>query len=224
MTVRWTRWLALTPFRRSAPALIFPDFKVVGLNASTNNPGMDNPAGATLIVGAEIQRITGGAAASLTISVTDEDYALPAGSKLLTSGATGLFTNVPAGDTQKFTSWFNPSNTALAKEPPPAGPITFVSAGGGVQNFSTVTPGIPVGSAGTYGLTNETVITMGGGARRIDSRHGYRRHDASSRHGDSRTGESRYHAAGFAGGDHGLVPTPQGPCNVRELICSHDRR
>ena len=34
----------------------------------------------------------------------------------------------------------------------------------------------------------------------------------------SRAGEPRYHAAGFAGGDHGLVPTPQGPRNIRELM------
>jgi len=145
-----------------APALIFPDFKIVGLNAATNNPGADNPTGATLTVGAEVQRITGGAAATLTITVTDTDYMLPAGDKVLISGATGLYTNVPAGDTQRFTSWFNPSNTPLAKNPPPSGPITFTSVGGGIQQYSAGAPGVPVGSAGTYGLTNETVITMAG--------------------------------------------------------------
>src|SRR5690349_20574371 len=35
-----------------APALVFPDFRVVGLNASTNNPGNDNPIGANLTCGA----------------------------------------------------------------------------------------------------------------------------------------------------------------------------
>ncbi len=72
-----------------APALVFPDFKVIGLNASTNNPGADNPIGAILTVGAEIQRITGGAAATLTITVTDEDYNLPAGAKTLQSEQLG---------------------------------------------------------------------------------------------------------------------------------------
>jgi len=145
-----------------APALVFPDFKVVGLNASTNNPGADNPTGAVLTVGAEVQRITGGAAATLTITVTDEDYNLPAGAKTLQSVATGAYTNVPSGDKQTFTSWFNPSNTAGAKEPPPSGPITFTSAGGGLQHFSDGTSAIAVGSNGTYGLTNETVLTMAG--------------------------------------------------------------
>jgi len=145
-----------------APALIFPDFKVIGLNASTNNPGQDNPVGATLTVGAEIQRITGGAAATLTITVTDEDYTPPAGSKVLSSGATGLYTGVPAGDSQKFTSWFNPSNTAGAKDPPPAGPLMFASTGVGQNSAQGSTGNIPVGSQGTYGLTNETVITMAG--------------------------------------------------------------
>jgi len=145
-----------------APALVFPDFKIIGLNAATNNPGMENPTGATLTLGAEVQRITGGGPATLTITVTDEDYNLPTGSKVLSGGATGLYTNVPAGDTQKFTSWFNSSNAALGKSPPPSGPITFTSVGGGLQNFGGPTPGVPVGSAGTYSLTNETVITMAG--------------------------------------------------------------
>jgi len=145
-----------------APGLVFPDFKVIGLNASTNNPGMDNPVGATLTVGAEIQRISGGAARTLTITVTDEDYSLPAGAKVLSSGATGLYTAVPAGDTQKFTSWFNANNTALAKSPPPAGPLMFTSSGEKQNSAQGSTGSIPVGSAGTYGLTNETVITMSG--------------------------------------------------------------
>lgn len=144
------------------PALIFPDFKVVGLNASTNNPGADNPTGATLTLSAEIQRTTAGAAASISITVTDEDYTLPAGSKLLSSTASGSFTNVPKGDSQTFTSWFNPSNTALAKDPPPSGPLTFLSTGTNINSSQGTTPFIPVGAAGTYGLTNETVLTMSG--------------------------------------------------------------
>jgi len=145
-----------------ASALIFPDFKVVGLNASTNNPGANDPTGAVLTVGAEIQRTTGGAAASISITVTDEDYVLPAGSKLLSSSASGTYTNTAAGDSQTFTSWFNPSNAAFAKEPPPSGPLTFTSTGPDLNSHSGDVPSIPVGSAATYGLTNETVLTMGG--------------------------------------------------------------
>jgi len=147
-----------------APALVFPDFTVVGLNASTNNPGMDNPTGAVLTVGAEIQRTTGGAAASITITVTDTDYVLPAGSKLLSSSGSGTYTNTAAGDSQTFTSWFNPSNTVLAKDPPPSGPLTFLSTGPDLNSHSGNVPSIPVGSAATYGLTNETVLTMSGAA------------------------------------------------------------
>jgi len=142
--------------------LVFPDFKVVGLNASTNNPGADNPIGAVLTVGAEIQRTTGGAAQSITITVTDEDYVLPAGPKLLSSSASGTYTNTAAGDSQTFTSWFNPSNTAFAKDPPPSGPLTFLSTGAGVNSHSNSVAAISVGSAATYGLTNETVLTMAG--------------------------------------------------------------
>jgi hypothetical protein len=145
-----------------ATALVFPDFTVVGLNASTNNPGADNPTGAVLTVGGEIQRTTAGAAASITITVTDEDYTLPTGSKILTSSASGTYTNTTAGDSQSFTSWFNPTNGAFAKDPPPSGPLTFASTGPALNSHSGDVPGLSVGSAATYSLTNETVLTMAG--------------------------------------------------------------
>jgi len=145
-----------------ASALVFPDFKIVGLNASTNNPGMSDPVGAFLTVGAEVQRITGGGPATLTISVTDEDYTLPAGAKLLGETGGAVFTAVPAGDKSAFTSWFNATNGAFGKNPPPSGPLTFTSTGLTHNGGSGTTPNIPVGSAGTYSLTNETIITMSG--------------------------------------------------------------
>jgi len=146
-----------------APALVFPDFKVIGLSAATNNPGMENPTGAFLTVSGEVQRITGGAAATLTISATDTDYTLPTGARTLTSNASSTFTGVPAGDTHAFTSWFNPSNTPLAKDIS-SGTITYTATGAPTQTNSTPNPlTVPVGS-GTYGLTNGTVLTMAGAA------------------------------------------------------------
>jgi len=142
-------------------ALVFPDFTVIGLNAFTNNPGAENPTGAVLTVGGEIQRTSGGSNASSSITVTDTDYNLPSNGKTLGSAASGVFTNVPAGDNQNFTSWFNPSNTPLAKDLS-SGALTFLSVGGGQQHFSNGIPPVSVGSAVTYGLTNETVLTMGG--------------------------------------------------------------
>jgi hypothetical protein len=153
---------AMNVIQALGSALVFPDFNVAGLSATTNNPGAENPVGAVLVVSGDFQRITGGGAASLTITVTDEDYTLPAGAKTLQSGATGLFTGIPAGDTQKFTSWFNPSNAPLAKDPPPSGPLTFTSNGDLIQGFKDATGKALVGSPATYGLTNETVLTMSG--------------------------------------------------------------
>jgi len=145
-----------------APALVFPDFTIVGLNAATNNPGMDNPTGATLTVGGEIQRTTAGGPATITITVTDTDYVLPAGAKTMTSQDSGTYTNTTAGDTQTFTSWFNPNNTPGAKQI--ASPtLTYASTGQGLNGPPGIpTPPVPVGSASTYGLTNETVLTMAG--------------------------------------------------------------
>jgi len=144
-----------------APALVFPDFKVIGLNAATNNPGADNPTGANLQFGGEIQRTTANVAPSLTITVSDTDYTLPGGPKTLTGTASGTYTNTTAGDSQHFQGWFNPSNVQFAKETTSGGG-TFVSSGPFVQSVSGSSLPLPVGSAPTYGLTAETVLTLGG--------------------------------------------------------------
>ena len=92
-----------------AAALVFPDYKIVGLNASTNNPG-DAATGANLVVGGEVQKLTGGAAPPLIVTVTDTDYALPPAPRVMQSISTTQFTNSTAGDTQTFQSWYNPTN------------------------------------------------------------------------------------------------------------------
>jgi len=147
-----------------ASALVFPDFTVIGLNGSTNNPGQPDPTGAVLTVGGEVQRSSAGGPLGLTVTATDTDYTVPSGPSLtLSSGASALFTNVNAGDTSSGTSWFNPTNTPLAKEQS-SGTTTLVANG-----TSPFSPGAPpnvasVGGAAPYGLTNETVITLSGGA------------------------------------------------------------
>jgi len=148
-----------------ASSLVFPDFTVIGLNASTNNPGAPDPTGAVMTAGGEVQRSTAGGPLGLTVTVTDTDYTVPIGSSMtLSSGASALFTNVPAGNTSAGTSWFNPSNTPLAKDAPPAGPTTLTADGS--TPFSPGAPPVtvPVGATNPYGLTNETVITLSGGA------------------------------------------------------------
>jgi len=153
---------ALNAIQALGSALVFPDFTVNTLSALTNNPGAENPTGATLTVTGDITRTTGGAAASITISVTDEDYTLPTGAKTLTSNSSSLFTNVTSGDTHSFTSWYNPSNTAFAKDVS-SGTITYTGTGAHSQSNSTPDPlSVPAGSQLTYGLTNETILTMAG--------------------------------------------------------------
>jgi len=141
--------------------LVFPDFTVNTLSALTNNPGAANPTGAFLTVTGDITRTTGGGASTITISVTDEDYTLPTGTKTLTSNASSTFTNVTAGDTHSFTSWYNPSNTAFAKDVS-SGTITYTGTGPQTQTNSHSPLIVPAGSQLTYGLTNDTVLTMAG--------------------------------------------------------------
>jgi len=153
---------AVNQIQALATGLVFPDFNIVGLNASTNNPGAANPAGAVLTVGGEVQRSTGGGAATLSVVVTDTDYTIPLGSQLtLNSSNSATFSAVPAGGTSAFTSWFNPSNTPGAMDvPSPTGTLTSTSTN--VNGSSNTAAPTPVGSSNPYGLTNETVITVGG--------------------------------------------------------------
>jgi len=142
--------------------LVFPDFVIVGLSASTNNPGAANPTGAILTVTGDIIRSTGGGTQSITITVTDTDYMLPTGSKVLTSNSSSTFTNVTANDTHTFTSWYNPSNTASARDVS-SGMIKYTATGAQTQSNSIPIPlMVPAGSQSTYGLTNDTVLTMAG--------------------------------------------------------------
>ena len=148
-------------------ALVFLDYKIVELTASTNNPGAPDPNGAVLRVSGEVQRfLTGGAAPPLIITVTDTDYSVPAGALDLFSSASDAFTNAPSGDSHTFTSWFNPTNTSVAKDLT-SGALTFTSSGLPLNSNNGDTDGITVGPAALYGLTNETVITLSGASADI---------------------------------------------------------
>jgi hypothetical protein len=140
-------------------AVIFPDYSVLGLDASTNNPGA--AGGAILTVDGEVQRTTGGVASPLVIDVTDTDFALPLGALRTTySSSTDTFTDAPPGDSHAFTSWFNPSNIPVAKEF--ASPTLTLTSSGPLINSQNGDTALSVSSTVPYGLTNETRITLSG--------------------------------------------------------------
>jgi hypothetical protein len=145
-----------------AAALVFPDYKIIGLNASTNNPGVADPSvGATLIVGGEVQKLTSGAAPPLIITVTDTDYNQPGNPREMQSISSTQFTGEPVG-TKTFQSWYNPNNTLYAKQiPQGALPQSYSSTGTALNGLTQTSGLLPVPPAALYGLTNETVITMG---------------------------------------------------------------
>jgi hypothetical protein len=142
-----------------AAALLFPDYKVIGLSASTNNPG--DSTGANLTLGGHVQRLTSGAAPALIVSVTDTDYTAAPGGHLQSS-ASNTFTAAPTGDTRTFVSYFNPSNTAYATDVPqgPQVPLSFTSSGMALNSHgaSAATVGVP--STSLYGLTSVSTITL----------------------------------------------------------------
>jgi len=144
-----------------AAALVFPDYKIVGLNASTNNPGSSGATGANLIVGGEVQKLTSGAAPSLTITVTDTDYVLPPSVRQMQSISSTQFTASSAGDTRTFQSWYNPTNAPYAKDiPQSASPLSYTSTGPALNGLTETSALLILPPAALYGLTNETVITM----------------------------------------------------------------
>jgi hypothetical protein len=152
-----------------AAALVFPDYKIVGLNATTNDPGSTDPGiGANLTIGGEVQKLDAGfagpSASPLIITATDTDYSLPAGGRVLYSSMSTTDTAVPAGDTRTFESWYNPTNVPYATDVPQGVPVPLSYASTGLppnSNGQTAAPvGVPLASL--YGLTNTTVITMTG--------------------------------------------------------------
>lgn len=142
-----------------AAALVFPDYKIVGLNASTNNPGDANSA--NLIVGGEVQKLTSGSAPALIITVTDTDYNAPANPRLMQSITSSQFTGEPSG-TKTFQSWYNPTNNPYDKViPQSALPQSYTSTGPTLNGLVQTSGELPVPPSPLYGLTNETRITMG---------------------------------------------------------------
>jgi hypothetical protein len=145
-------------------ALVFPDYKIVGLNATTNNPGVSDPTvGANLVVGGEVQKLTGGAAPPLIITVTDTDYSLPGAPRNMSSISSTQFTGASAGDTKTFQSWYNPTNGPYDMViPQSALPQSYSSTGVALNGLTLTSGQLGVPFAALYGLTNETVITMTG--------------------------------------------------------------
>jgi len=139
-----------------AAALVFPDYKIIHLSASTNNPG--TAGGADLTVSGEVQALTE-AGATLQIVVFDTDYSLPSGLLSLHSSVGVGFTDAPHGDSYTFTSAFGPTNFLDATEVT-SEPLSFVSSGPAQNSPGGSTAGIPVGPEALYGLTNETDITL----------------------------------------------------------------
>jgi hypothetical protein len=135
-----------------AGALVFPDFQIVDLSATTNDPGTS--ALASLSIAGTVHRTTGGAPVTLTITATDVGFTLPAGSRTLVSSTSDNFGPSSSGDSATFTSWFNPTNAPFATDVS-SGPLTEVPPTG-----SGSTAPMPVGSDTPYGLTNETVLTL----------------------------------------------------------------
>jgi len=142
-------------------SLVNYQFTAAGLGANSNSPG-------TAVVGnlaqnGSVQLLLGGTG-SITIVATDVDYSLPApGPGTLNSSDSATFANGATGDTQGFTSWYNPSN-GLAATDVPSPTVGLTSTGPVGNSHSADAAATPITLVNPYGLTNSTTITLSGGS------------------------------------------------------------
>jgi hypothetical protein len=140
-------------------SLVNYDFTVLGANS--NSPGTS--ANGLVSQSGTAQLLPGGTG-SITTLASDVDYSLPnipPGS--MKSSASSTFTNATSGNIDTFQSWFNGSNTLAAKETPSPIVTLFSTADNPNSQSGNAAP-TPISLNTPYGLTNENVITLTGGA------------------------------------------------------------
>jgi len=144
------------------------NYTFAALGATSNAPGTALQANLTQ-TGQVLFR--SGAAGSVTVLVSDIDYNLPTGLPgTLNSSASNTYTNAPNGNSQAFTSWFNPSNTLNGQET--ASPtVTLLAASPPNPNSHSGDAGpTSLGTLGSpYGLTNSSTFTLTGGTSSVPS-------------------------------------------------------
>jgi hypothetical protein len=143
--------------------LLLANYNFRSLQANSNSPG--DATSATLNQNGNVQLNAGGSG-SITILASDNQYNSPTGPfGTLNSSGSATFNHATNGNPSDFQSWFNPSNSVGTKEVP--SPILTFLAHSPPDPNSHSGDAAPT-SVGTvvaqYGLTNQTTITLTGGA------------------------------------------------------------
>lgn len=142
------------------------------LSANSNSPGTS--AVASLDQTGTVFRSTTGGLETLTIQATDIDYSNPSGPLgTLYSAASNTFTGTTPGDSQTFSSWFNPPPAALGDKVIPSPTLTFTSTGPNPNSYSGDASPTPVSLSTPFGLTNELVIKLSASTATVDSKNQY---------------------------------------------------
>jgi hypothetical protein len=141
--------------------LLLTNYMFTALGANSNSPG--TAALGFLSQNGTAQLLLGGTG-SITVLASDIDYNrpnVPPGT--MHSSASNTYTNATAGNTDTFQSWFNGTNTLGAKETP-SPVVTLTSTAGNPNSQSGDAAPTPITLVTPYGLTNQKVITLTGGA------------------------------------------------------------
>jgi len=137
------------------------NYQFTALGSNSNSPGTADLG--SLSQNGTAQLLLGGTG-SITVLASDVDYSLPnVPPGTMHSSASNTYTNATAGNTNTFQSWFNGSNTLAAKETP-SPIVTLTSSAANPNSQSGDAASTPITLVNPYGLTNQTVITLTGGA------------------------------------------------------------
>jgi hypothetical protein len=151
----------LNAIQADTTTLIFPNFDLKSLSATSNNPGQADPKGAFVQVQATVQAITP-VADTLTITAYQTNFSLPTGPSFnLVNTSTTNYVNVPAGS-QTAEAWYNPASPAVPPPPfgTPAPLVALALAGTNSTSGTTMLTGLPPST--DFSLTTQMVINLGG--------------------------------------------------------------
>jgi len=138
------------------------NYRFAALGANSNSPG--DATDGFLSQNATVQLRLGGTG-SVTVIASDNAYQFPNGAtRTMQSSASSTYTSATAGNTEVFTSWFNPNSVVGAKQIA-SGDVTNTSSAVNPNSQSgDAPPTTPLPLTNPYGLTNQMVITLTGGS------------------------------------------------------------
>lgn len=141
-----------------------------GSGASSNQSVITQGETANLTSNGNLSVISGSAGSTqMTILVYQQDWSAPTGVHgVLQNSGSATFTLTASGDTEKYNSWFDPTNSSSQPTGMAAGLQTYTASYAAGQNVSSpigspvdhTSIGVATVGPNLYALANQTVVTL----------------------------------------------------------------